>query len=960
MATADQLAGALNGTNVAYLAELYTQWVKDPKSVDSSFAILFEAMDDTGSVVERDARGASWAPRAFKIDEQDKPAEKQKEKTALKDGQISKEQIYAAADDSLRVTQMIRAYRVRGHMESHLDPLELDKNESYPELDPQTYGFGPNDLDRPIYLGKLIAHFLPGDVHTIREILTALRRVYCGSIGWEFMHIQDYAKRKWLLERIEGENWKQFYKSEDKKQFLHDLTSAVGFEAFCQKRFAGVKRFGLDGGEVTIPALKLLIKRAAHHDVEAIVFGMAHRGRLNVLTNIIGKPYSAVFSEFFGKSFKPDFIPGTADVKYHLGYSSMVEVEGKKLDISLAFNPSHLEAVGPVVEGKTRALQDNYKGTTRKKHMAVLIHGDAAFAGQGIVYETMSMSQLVGYKTGGTIHVVINNKIGFTTLSTHAYSGFYCTDVAKAARAPIFHINGDVPEAVMYAMQLAVDYREEFGTDVVLDIVCYRRHGHNESDEPSFTQPIMYEAIRKHETIRQLYADQLVKEGCISEADAHNSWIEFQSHLQAAYNTAKDYRPNDVHWIAKDWQEMQWRGQHRKMMTTGVSKDDLKRIGNALYTVPADFHCHPKLLRQLEVKRNMFESGNGIDWATGEALAFGSLLIEGHRVRLSGQDCQRGTFSNRNAVLIDQRDQNSYVPLNHIQDVQAQIRIYNSHLSEFGVLGFEYGYSQASPNMLVLWEAQFGDFANGAQIIIDQFISAGESKWLQMSGLVLLLPHGQEGQGAEHSSARLERFLQLCGEENMQVCNLTTPASYFHALRRQLKRNYRQPLVIMTPKSLLRHKLALSSLSDFTTGTEFQPVIGEIDTNLVAPDKIKRVVLCSGKVYYDLLARRRELELDQVALIRLEQLYPFPADQLKKILSTYSKAKIIWCQEETQNMGAWQFVDRQIGSILKEIKHPTLQLDYVGRSIAASPAPGLASTFKEEQDRLVDQALGCV
>ncbi|MDI2091061.1 2-oxoglutarate dehydrogenase E1 component [Commensalibacter oyaizuii] len=953
MAIADQIASAFSGSNIAYLADLYAQWVEDPNSVDPSFSEIFAAMNDSQAVVLKDARGASWAPR---LPTDIRTDLEEKKSSASKNEAVSKDQLYNAAYDSLRAMQLVQAYRSLGHTQAKIDPLGLQPRHSHSELDPKTYGFDEKDLDRQIFFGKATQNFLSGDTHTLREVIKTLQQIYCRSIAWEYMYLQETEQRQWLMQKIETLKASPLT-NEDKKRILQQLTEAVGLESFCQKRYVGVKRFGLDGAEATIPALHALIRQAVKYNVRSVVVGMAHRGRLNVLTNIIGKPFVALFNEFSGGSFKPDNIPGASDVKYHLGYRNRVEVDGKSIDLSLAFNPSHLEAVGAVVEGQVRAECDR----DDQKHLAVIVHGDAAFAGQGVVYEILAMSQLPAYRTGGSIHLVINNQIGFTTTPDYAFSGYYGTDVAKVARAPIVHVNGDDPEAVVAVMQLAVDFREKFATDIVIDLVGYRRNGHNETDEPSFTQPLMYQAIRDHKNIYQLYADKLAAEHVITAEESKNNWDAFQEYLQSSYNASKDYRPNDTNWLTQEWNTMKWRGQDRQDFDTSLSMDQLKQIGQALASYEQGFDCHSKLTRQLETKASMFETGEGIDWATGEALAFGGLLIEGHPVRLSGQDCQRGTFSHRNAVLFDQKTQKPYYPLNHIQEHQAQLEVYNSLLSEFAVLGFEYGYSHTNSNALVLWEAQFGDFANGAQIIIDQFISAGESKWLQMSGLVMLLPHAQEGQGAEHSSARLERFLQLCAEDNMQVCNFTTPANYFHALRRQLKRNYRQPLVVMSPKSLLRHKLAQSRLSDFTGNTRFLPVIDECDSVINNKKQIKRVVICSGKIYYDLLLRRLELrcelQSEKVALVRLEQLYPFPEQELGAILANYPNAEIIWCQEEPENMGGWNFVDRKIEKVLRNIRHPAQRVQYVGRAPMASPASGVSSVYKAEQELLINQAL---
>ena len=952
MAGVDILSTAFSGANTAYLAELYARWAVDPKSVDPSFASLFSEMDEQGPEIEHDAEGASWAPRAPMITGEEGEA-------VPAGGTVSAESLHAAADDSLRATQLIRAYRVRGHLEARLDPLGLQVPKPHADLDPATYGFGPNDRDRPIYLGRIVASLIGSETATINQVLDALRAVYCGPIGMEYMHIQDPEQRMWVQARLEGDNWRQGASAQEKKVILEHLTQAEGFESFCQKRYVGTKRFGLEGEDVTIPALHALIDQAAGGGVRSVAIGMPHRGRLNTLVNIVRKPYTAIFSEFAGASFKPDDVQGSGDVKYHLGTSTDVEIGGTPVHISLQPNPSHLEAVDPVVIGKVRATQDDDDPHQRGRHMGILLHGDAAFAGQGIVYETLAMSQLIGYRTGGTVHVVVNNQIGFTTVSIHAFSGLYCTDIAKAVQAPIFHVNGDEPEAVVYCARLAAEYRQKFASDVVIDIVGYRRHGHNESDEPSFTQPIMYKAIAARPTIRTLYSERLVREGVLSEAEVEGEWNAFHEKLEAAYQAAQGYKPNKADWLEGAWQGLKPPPVDAvvTMPKTGIAIDRLREIGAALAKVPDDFTANPKITRQLKAKAKMFETGEGIDWATGEALGFGALLLDNHHVRLSGEDCQRGTFSQRHAVLIDQVNQNTYVPLNNIDPKQAHIEIYNSLLSEFGVLGFEYGYSLADPNALVLWEAQFGDFANGAQVIIDQFIASGETKWLRMSGLVMLLPHGYEGQGPEHSSARLERYLQLCAEDNLRVCNLTTPANYYHALRRQLFLDYRKPLIIMTPKSLLRNKLAVSELKDFGPETTFLPVIGEIDP-IGDPKKVERVVICSGKVYYDLLTERRERKLDTVAIVRLEQFYPFPAKLLGDELSRYPDAKVIWCQEEPANMGGWDFVDRRIEGVLGSIKHKSARPEYVGRIAAASPATGLAKVHLAEQAALVNKALG--
>ena len=956
MAGVDVLATALNGANAAFIADLYAKWVANPATVDPSFADLFAALNDEARSVLTDASGASWAPNHYEFGEPEpvKPAAKGAKAEAAP--APTTDQIRAAVLDSIRALMLIRAYRVRGHLEADLDPLHLQVQKPHEELDPKTYGFTEADMDRPIFIDKVLGR----ETATVREILSILRETYCGPIGVEFMHIQDPDQKSWIQRRIEGAPWLRAFDVAAKERILRQLTEAEGFEVFCQKKYVGTKRFGLEGGESTLPALHAIIETAAKAGVNEIAIGMPHRGRLNTLVNVVKKPFTAVFSEFGGESFKPDDVQGSGDVKYHLGTSTDQEIAGHSIHLSLQPNPSHLEAVDPVVVGKVRARQDTAGDThARRSVMGILMHGDAAFAGQGLVYETLAMSQLIGYRTGGTVHLIVNNQIGFTTVPAHAYSGLYCTDVAKSVQSPILHVNGDNPEAVVFCCQIATEFRQQFAVDVVVDMVCYRRHGHNEADEPAFTQPIMYRAIKDMKTTRTLYAERLAAEGSVPAEKSQAMWDDFNTQLEDAYAAAKAYKVNKADWLEGHWAGMKQADQEDERLddVTAVSVEALRTVGAALARVPAGFNVNPKIARQLEAKQAMIDTGEGIDWATGEALAFGSLLLEGHRVRLSGEDCQRGTFSQRHAVLIDQTDQNEYVPMNNIAPDQAKIEIYNSLLSEVGVLGFEYGYTLADPNTLVLWEAQFGDFANGAQVIIDQFLASGETKWLRMSGLTLLLPHGHEGQGPEHSSARPERYLQLCAERNMTVCNLTTPANYFHALRRQLKRNFRKPLIIMTPKSLLRHKLAVSKLSDMADGSMFRTVIPEID-DIAPPDQVKRVVMCTGKVYYDLLAERRDKGIRDVAIVRLEQIYPFPVKTLPGVLAPYKNAEIVWCQEEPENMGAWLFVDRRLESVLGKLDIKGRRPSYVGRVEAASPATGLAKAHAVQQANLVREALG--
>ncbi len=966
MAGVDILAGAFNGANAAFVADAYARWARAPDSVDPSFAELFAALNDEARAVLADAAGASWAPTRFALpDEAQAPAVSGKgagKAEAPVAPPADEATIAVRIDDSLRALQLVHSYRVRGHLEARLDPLGLQVPRAHPDLDPATYGFEGEALDHKVNLGQTIATLTGRQSVSVRDLVATLRRTYCGPIGVEYAHIQDPRRKEWIQSRLERASWHTDFAPEQRIAILQHLTEAEGFEAFCQKRYVGTKRFGLEGGEITIAALHAIIETASGAGTDNVVIGMPHRGRLNTLVNIVRKPLTAVFGEFAGLSSKPDDVQGSGDVKYHLGTSTDIEIAGRRVHISLLPNPSHLEAVDPVVVGKVRATQDLRGDMARRSVIGILMHGDAAFAGQGCVYETLAMSQLIGYRTGGTVHVVVNNQIGFTTVPAHAYSGLYCTDVAKTVQAPIFHVNGDEPEAVIHASRLAAAYRHEFASDVVLDIVCYRRHGHNENDEPAFTQPIMYRAIRDQRTTRTVYASRLVEAGVLTQERSAAMWDAFQATLGEAADGARSYRPNKADWLEGEWAGIRQANDDGELENdaTAASRASLTRIGQALTTVPDGFDLNPKIARQLDAKREAIVSGEGIDWATGEALAFGALLLDGHRVRLSGEDCQRGTFSQRHAVLIDQSTQNEYVPLNNIDPepgAQARIDIYNSLLSEVGVLGFEYGYTLSDPRTLVLWEAQFGDFANGAQVVIDQFIASGETKWLRMSGLTLLLPHGYEGQGPEHSSARLERYLQLCAERNMQVCNLTTPANYFHALRRQLKRNYRKPLVLMTPKSLLRHKLAVSSLDAMAGESQFLSLIGEIDP-LVPDDDIRRVVMCSGKVYYDLLQARRDAGIKDVAIIRLEQLYPFPLKTLARTLGRYSSASFVWCQEEPGNMGAWNFVDRLLERALATIGMEGERVAYAGRQPAASPATGLASTHAAEQAALVSSALG--
>jgi 2-oxoglutarate dehydrogenase E1 component len=799
---------------------------------------------------------------------------------------------------------------------------------------------------------------------SMRQIIEIVRRTYCGTFALQYMHISDPVQASWLKERIEGYGKEIQFTKNGRKAILNKMVEAEGFEKFLHVKYMGTKRFGLDGGESLIPAMEQIIKRGGALGLEEIVIGMPHRGRLSVLANVMGKPYRAIFNEFQGGSFKPEDVDGSGDVKYHLGASSDREFDGNTVHLSLTANPSHLEAVNPVVLGKVRAKQDQKGDTDRTKVMGILLHGDAAFAGQGVVAEGFGLSGLRGHKTGGTIHIVVNNQIGFTTAPHFSRSSPYPTDIALMVEAPIFHVNGDDPEAVVHAARVATEYRQMFHKDVVLDIICYRRFGHNEGDEPMFTNPIMYKKIKGHRTTLALYTERLVKDGLIPEGEIEDMKAAFQSHLNEEFDAGKDYKPNKADWLDGRWSHLDRKDESTyDRGTTSIKPETFAEIGRALTTAPDGFTLHKTVGRLLETKKQMFESGKGFDWATGEALAFGSLMTEGYPVRLSGQDSTRGTFSQRHSGLIDQTSEERYYPLNHIRDGQAHYEVIDSMLSEYAVLGFEYGYSLAEPNALTLWEAQFGDFANGAQIMFDQFISSGERKWLRMSGLVMLLPHGFEGQGPEHSSARLERFLQQCAEDNWIVANCTTPANYFHILRRQIHRDFRKPLVLMTPKSLLRHKMAISEAADFTTGSSFHRCLwddaqkGNSDTKLLADDKIKQVVICSGKVYYDLLEERDARGIDDVYLLRVEQFYPFPALALTKELERFKGAKMVWCQEEPKNQGAWSFIEPNLEWVLTRLKAKHKRPRYAGRNASASPATGLASAHKSQQAALVNSAL---
>jgi 2-oxoglutarate dehydrogenase E1 component len=943
----------LFGSNADFIAELYSRYLENPASVDPSWAQFFSGLHDDVGSIKGELRGASWAPRALGIDAEPAPAD---ERPTDGNGHAampaaSAEEIRRGQLDALRAIMLIRAYRVRGHLIAKLDPLGLEKREYHPELDYKTYGFTDDDLDRPIFINYVLGL----ESATLREILQRVRSTYSGTVGVEYMHIQDPEQKLWIQERIEGHNRTEFT-SKGKQAILERLTVAEVFERFLDKKYTGTKRFGLEGAESLIPGLEQIIKVGGKLGVEEIVIGMPHRGRLNVLANVMGKPFSAIFAEFEGNSARPEDVQGSGDVKYHLGTSSDREFDGISVHLSLTANPSHLEAVDPVVLGKTRAKQRQRGDVDGSRVSSLLMHGDAAFIGQGMVAETFGLSELHDYRVGGTIHFVVNNQIGFTTNPASSRSGPYCSDMGKIVQAPIFHVNGDDPEAVVHVSRIATEFRQRFKRDVVIDMFCYRRHGHNEMDEPAFTQPLMYRKIAAQPTTRQIYAETLAKESEVTAEESEGLVAEFTAKLERDFEAAKSYRINKADWLEGAWSGLDVaRGEARKG-ETAVDVGVLREIGLKLASYPQGFNIHRKIARLLEQKRKMIEAGEGIDWSTGEALAFGSLLVEGSPVRLSGQDTGRGTFSQRHAVFVDQVNEAKYVPLSNLAADQAPFEVVDSPLAEASVLGFEYGYSLADPRSLVMWEAQFGDFANGAQMIVDQFISSGESKWLRMSGVVMLLPHGYEGQGPEHSSARLERYLQLCAEDNMQVVNCTTPAQYFHALRRQVRRNFRKPLIVMTPKSLLRHRLAVSKIADMGPGTSFHRVYYE-EPPRVPDGQVARVVLCSGKVFYDLYEELEKRKLKEVYLLRQEQLYPFPVKSLSTELSRFKQAEFVWCQEESRNMGAWTFVKPRMEELLAAIGVARPHLGYAGRPESASPAAGHHARHVQEQKKLVDEAL---
>jgi 2-oxoglutarate dehydrogenase E1 component len=973
------LSSFLQGTNATYIDEIYARYENDPASVDAEWQAFFNSLKDTPADVRKNAEGPSWGRNNWPVTPRDELTsaldgdwiEVEKAigtrlaaKAQVRGAELTAADVHQATRDSVRALMLIRAYRMRGHFHAKLDPLGIEAPRDREELDPRTYGFTEADFDRKIFLD----HVLGLEYGTLREIVAICERTYCQTLGVEFMHISNAAQKSWIQERIEGPDKEISFTREGRRAILNKLVEAEGFEKFCDLKFTGTKRFGLDGAESLIPALEQIIKRGGNLGVKEIVVGMPHRGRLNVLTQVMGKPHRALFHEFKGGSANPDVVEGSGDVKYHLGASSDREFDNNKIHLSLTANPSHLEIVDPVVLGKVRAKQDQHGDPPdmRISVLPLLMHGDAAFAGQGVVAECFSLSDLKGYRTGGSLHFIVNNQIGFTTYPRYSRSSPYPSDVAKMIDAPIFHVNGDDPEAVVFAAKVAIEFRQKFHKPVVIDMFCYRRHGHNEGDEPAFTQPVMYKKIASHPSTLEIYARRLIGEGVVTEGEVEKAKADWRARLDAEFEAGAGYKPNKADWLDGKWAGFKIADQEEdaRRGVTGVDVATLRDIGRKITKVPDGFRIHRTIQRFLDNRAKAIDSGLGIDWATGEALAFCTLLEEGHHVRLSGQDSERGTFSQRHSVLIDQEDESRYTPFNHLTGDQGHYEVINSLLSEEAVLGFEYGYSLAEPNALAMWEAQFGDFANGAQVVFDQFISSGERKWLRMSGLVCLLPHGYEGQGPEHSSARLERYLQMCAEDNMQVVYPTTPANYFHVLRRQLHREIRKPLILMTPKSLLRHKRAISRLDELGNGTTFHRILyddaqmlpGEI-IKLVADDKIRRVVLCSGKVYYDLYEEREKRGVDDIYLMRIEQLYPVPLKALVVELGRFKNAEVVWCQEEPRNMGAWHFIEPYLEWVLNQVNAPNKRPRYAGRAASAATATGLMSKHQAQLKALLDDAL---
>jgi len=944
----------LSKSNSSFIEEMYLKYIEQDPTLPISWKNYFKDLDEDLNSVVKEIEGPSWRPSRKKVII--KKNENEKSTTSnLKEKNI--EDVQESIADSIRAIALIRAYRIRGHLIANLDPLSMMERKNLNELHPSGHGFKKEDYNKKIYLSS----YLDKNYSSINELILFLKKIYCSTIGVEYMHISDPSEKVWFRERMEKEENQLKFTDNGKKAILNKLIQAQGFEKFLALKFVGTKRFGLDGAESLIPALEQIIKRGGQMGVKEVKIGMPHRGRLNVLANLLQKSYKRIFNEFAGE-FSNTTEESAGDVKYHLGASSNREFDGNSVHVSLTDNPSHLEAVNPVVLGQARAKQFFHKDAKRNKVIPILIHGDAAFAGQGIVAECFSMSGLPGHNTGGTIHFIINNQIGFTTSPRFARSSPYPSDLGKVIDAPILHCNGDDPESVVHCAKIAIEFRQKFNKDVVIDMICYRRFGHNEGDEPSFTQPLMYKKIRQHPTTLNVYGNKLIEEKTISKTEFDEMIKNFKNLLEEQYKTAKDYKPK-IEWYEGTWSRYKPEKGKDKRGKSGVDTNKLLKISEKINNIPKEINIHKTISKIMNLRKNAVILKKGIDWGAAEALAFGSLLEEGYPVRLVGQDSGRGTFSQRHSVLRNQLDNSRYIPLNNISKNQKKFEIVDSFLSELAVLGFEYGYSLVEPGTLTLWEAQFGDFANGAQVIIDQFIASGERKWSRASGLVMLLPHGYEGQGPEHSSGRLERFLQLCAQENLQVINCTTPANYFHALRRQIHRDFRKPLVVMTPKSLLRNKNCVSNLDDFGKSSSFHRVLWDLAADerngfikLRKDNEIKKVVLCSGKVYFDLLEARENFKRDDIVLIRIEQLYPFPVKPLVKEIKGYKKnAKFYWCQEEPKNMGAWFSVRDYIQWTLDYIGAKNNKISYIGRNPAASPATGYAKRHLSQQREIMEK-----
>ena len=949
----------LSKSNSSFIEQMYLKYLNKDIDLPEGWKKYFEGLNEETSIAIKELKGPSWGIKSQHNEQQLENIVFEKKDNGLTDNEYANaKEFNKASNESIKAIALIRAYRIRGHLIANLDPLGMMERKYIHELHPEDHGFKKEDYNKKIFLGSYMD---TGGYSSINEILTKLRKIYCSGIGVEYMHISDPTEKVWFRNRMEKKENELKFTDDGKKAILNKIIQAEGFEKFLAKKFVGTKRFGLDGAESLIPALEQIIKRGGQLGVKEIKIGMPHRGRLNVLANVLQKSYKRIFNEFAGELFSTHD-ESAGDVKYHLGASSDREFDGNSVHISLTDNPSHLEAVDPVVLGQTRAKQFFHKDLKRNKVIPILIHGDAAFAGQGIVAECFAMSGLPGHNTGGTIHIIVNNQIGFTTSPRFARSSPYPSDLGKVVDAPILHCNGDDPESVVHCAKIAIEFRQQFNKDVVIDMICYRRFGHNEGDEPSFTQPLMYKKIREHPTTLNVYGGTLVKHGTLNQEEFDKMKIEFRNLLDEQYKTAKDYKPK-IEWYEGTWSRYKPEKGKDKRGKSGVNLDKIIKISEKINDIPSEINIHKTISKILGLRKEAISKKKGIDWATAESLAFGTLLEEGFPVRLVGQDSGRGTFSQRHSVLRNQKDNSRYIPLNNISKNQKKFEVVDSFLSELAVLGFEYGYSLVEPSTLTIWEAQFGDFANGAQVIIDQFIASGERKWSRASGLVLLLPHGYEGQGPEHSSGRLERFLQLCAKENLQVMNCTTPANYFHALRRQIHRDFRKPLVIMTPKSLLRNKYCVSNLEDFAKTNSFHRILwdhafeekyGFIE--LKKSEKIEKVIICSGKIYFDLLEAREKYKKDNIVLIRIEQLYPFPIKSLVKELKPYRKnAKFYWCQEEPKNMGAWFSVRDYIEWTLGYIKASNNKISYIGREPAASPATGYAKRHLAQQKEILDK-----